>query len=231
MGLERYRYIVVVGPIGVGKTTLANKLGEHLGAKLLLENPDAIPFLPKFYVDMQRYALPTQLSFLFQRVDQVASLQQMDLFGGTTVSDFLFDKDPLFAELILNDDEYRLYSDIYRHLRVRAPTPDLVIYLQADIDTLIERVRTRSREFEDRRRLPAPPHRPLQPLLLRLCRGTGADRQHREPQSGRECRRLPAVAAPHRRHAQRARILQQSLATGYIVNARYAKPAGQPPCR
>jgi deoxyadenosine/deoxycytidine kinase len=148
MGMERYRYIVVEGPIGVGKTTLARKLGEHLGAKLLLENPEVIPFLPKFYLDMQRYALPTQLSFLFQRVDQVASLQQMDLFGGVTVSDFLFDKDPLFAELILNDDEFRLYSDIYRHLRVQAPAPDLIIYLQADIDTLVERVRNRSRDYE-----------------------------------------------------------------------------------
>ncbi|MBV8465323.1 MAG: deoxynucleoside kinase [Burkholderiales bacterium] len=150
MGLERYRYIVVEGPIGVGKTTLARKLGEHLGASMLLENPDAIPFLPKFYLDMTRYALPTQLSFLFQRVDQVASLAQMDLFGGATVADFLFDKDPLFAEMILNDDEFRLYSDIYRHLRVQAPTPDLVIYLQADIDTLIDRVRSRSRDYESK---------------------------------------------------------------------------------
>ncbi|HEY9104101.1 deoxynucleoside kinase [Chitinimonas sp.] len=150
MGLERYRYIVVEGPIGVGKTTLARKLGEQLEANLLLENPDAIPFLPRFYADMQRYALPTQLSFLFQRVEQVESLTQMDLFGGQTVADFLFDKDPLFAELILSDDEYRLYSDIYRHLRVRAPTPDLVIYLQADIDTLISRVQTRSRDYEAR---------------------------------------------------------------------------------
>jgi deoxyadenosine/deoxycytidine kinase len=148
MGLERFRYIVVEGPIGVGKTTLAHKLSDHLGAKLVLENPDAIPFLPKFYQDMQRYALPTQLSFLFQRVDQVASLQQIDLFAGQTVADFLFDKDPLFAEMVLNDDEFRLYSDIYRHLRVQAPSPDLVIYLQADVDTLIERVRSRSRDYE-----------------------------------------------------------------------------------
>lgn len=150
MGLERYRYIVVEGPIGVGKTTLARKLGEHLAANLLLENPDAIPFLPKFYQDMSRYALPTQLSFLFQRVEQVESLTQIDLFGGQTVADFLFDKDPLFAEMTLGDDEFRLYSDIYRHLRVRAPTPDLVIYLQADLDTLIDRVRQRSRDYESR---------------------------------------------------------------------------------
>ncbi|SFZ75787.1 deoxynucleoside kinase [Chitinimonas taiwanensis] len=150
MGLARYRYIVVEGPIGVGKTTLARKLGEHLEANLLLEKPDDIPFLPKFYQDMSRYALPTQLSFLFQRVEQVESLTQMDLFGGQTVADFVFDKDPLFAQLILSDDEFRLYSDIYRHLRVRAPTPDLVIYLQADIDTLVERVRSRSRDYESR---------------------------------------------------------------------------------
>ncbi|QDQ27422.1 deoxynucleoside kinase [Chitinimonas arctica] len=148
MGLERYRYIVVEGPIGVGKTTLAKKLAEHLGARSLLEDPDAIPFLPKFYRDMQRYALPTQLSFLFQRVEQVESLTQMDLFGGQTVADFMFDKDPLFAEQILSDDEFHLYADIYRHLRVRAPTPDLVIYLQADIETLIARVSTRAREYE-----------------------------------------------------------------------------------
>lgn len=148
MRLERYRYIVIEGPIGVGKTTLATKLAEHLEANLLLEKPDAIPFLPKFYQDMPRYALPTQLSFLFQRVEQVESLTQIDLFGGQTVADFVFDKDPLFAQLILSDDEFRLYSDIYRHLRVRAPTPDLVIYLQADIDTLLERVRHRSRDYE-----------------------------------------------------------------------------------
>lgn len=148
MSLSRYRYIVVEGPIGVGKTTLTKRLGEHLGATVMLENPEAIPFLPKFYKDMQRYALPTQLSFLFQRVEQVESLTQMDLFGGQTVADFLFDKDPIFAELILSDDEYRLYADIYRHMRVRAPTPDLVIYLQADFDTLIERVANRAREYE-----------------------------------------------------------------------------------
>ncbi len=125
-------------------------MGEYLGANLLLENPDAIPFLPKFYLDMARYALPTQLSFLFQRVDQVASLAQMDLFGGATVSDFLFEKDPLFAEMVLNDDEFSLYSDIYHHVRVQAPTPDLIIYLQADINTLVDRVRSRQRDYESK---------------------------------------------------------------------------------
>lgn len=150
MSLSRYRYIVVEGPVGVGKTTLARKLAEHLDATLLLEDPEAIPFLPKFYQDPQRYALPTQLSFLFQRIDQVSGLAQLDLFQGHTVADFLFDKDPLFAELTLSDEEFKLYANIFRHVRMSAPTPDLVIYLQADVNTLLERVRQRSRDYEAR---------------------------------------------------------------------------------
>jgi deoxyadenosine/deoxycytidine kinase len=150
MGLARYRYITVEGPIGAGKTTLARKLAEHLQADLLLEQPDANPFLPRFYQDMSRHALATQLAFLFQRVDQVAGLAQMDLFQGQTVSDFLFDKDYLFAELTLTDDEFGLYNQIYQHVRAAAPTPDLVIYLQADVPTLMERVRSRGRDYEAR---------------------------------------------------------------------------------
>jgi len=150
MSLSRYRYIVVEGPIGVGKTTLAARLGEYLNAALMLEDPDAISFLPKFYQDPPRYALATQLSFLFQRVDQVSGLAQMDLFQGHTVADFLFDKDPLFAELTLSEEEYKLYSNIYQHVRMNAPAPDLVIYLQADVDILLERVRGRSRDYEAR---------------------------------------------------------------------------------
>lgn len=148
MALERYRYLVVEGPIGVGKTTLARKLAEAMDARLLVEQPEAVPFLPKFYQDMSRYALATQLSFLFQRVDMVASLAQIDLFHGQTVADFLFNKDLLFAELTLTDDEFKLYSDIYQHVSVAAPTPDLVIYLQADPATLVERVRSRDRDYE-----------------------------------------------------------------------------------
>ncbi|MGH9578236.1 MAG: deoxynucleoside kinase, partial [Terriglobales bacterium] len=137
----RQRYIVVEGPIGCGKTSLAHKLAQRLDARLLLEDPDANPFLRQFYQDMRRYALPTQLFFLFQRVEKIAGLRQPELFSGTpTVADFTLAKDPLFARLTLNDAEYQLYSRIYGHVKPETPTPDLVIYLQASVDTLVERV-------------------------------------------------------------------------------------------
>ncbi len=145
---EKYRYIVVEGPIGVGKTSLARKLAELSGSAALLENPDANPFLPRFYEDAPRYALPTQLFFLFQRVNQLRELNQADLFRRATIADFIMDKDPLFARLTLNDDELRLYQQIYDHLRPLAAIPDLVIYLQAPTETLIERVKRRGVSYE-----------------------------------------------------------------------------------
>jgi len=148
MELARARYVVVEGPIGVGKTSLARLLGMHLQADLLLEAPEDNPFLPQFYQDMARYALPTQLNFLFQRVDQIRPLSQADLFGRATVSDFLFDKDPLFARLNLSDDEFALYEKIYTHLKPQAAVPDLVIYLQAKTETLVERVARRGSPIE-----------------------------------------------------------------------------------
>jgi len=144
----RQRYVVVEGPIGCGKTSLAHKLAQRLGATLLLEEPSANPFLRQFYTDMRRFALPTQLFFLFQRVEQVAALKQPDLFGKATVSDFTLAKDPLFARLTLNDAEYQLYNRIYDHVKPQAPIPDLVIYLQASVDTLIDRVKRRGHAFE-----------------------------------------------------------------------------------
>jgi deoxyguanosine kinase len=148
MDIAQCRYIVVEGPIGAGKTSLARQLADHLSADMLLEQPEDNPFLPRFYDDMQRFALPTQLTFLFQRVDQLRGLTQVDMFRSPVVSDFLLDKDPLFARINLSDDEYALYDKVYRHLKPQTPTPDLVIYLQAPVDTLLDRVRMRGVSFE-----------------------------------------------------------------------------------
>ena len=148
MDLEKCRYVVVEGPIGAGKTSLARQLATHLDAEMLLEQPEDNPFLARFYDDMPRFALPTQLTFLFQRADQLRGLSQLDLFRRPTVADFLLDKDPLFARLTLNNDELHLYQQIYATLSPQAPRPDLVIYLQAQTETLVERVRRRGAEFE-----------------------------------------------------------------------------------
>jgi deoxyadenosine/deoxycytidine kinase len=145
---EKYRYIVVEGPIGAGKTSLARLLAEKSGSTALLEDPAANPFLPGFYEDSARYALPTQLFFLFQRINQVRDLNQADLFRRATVSDFMLDKDLLFASLTLSDDELALYQQIYTQMKPQAAVPDLVIYLQASTETLIERVRRRAVNYE-----------------------------------------------------------------------------------
>jgi deoxyadenosine/deoxycytidine kinase len=148
MDLATCRYIVVEGPIGAGKTSLARQLAHHIDGRELLERPEENPFLARFYEDMARYALPTQLTFLFQRVDQLRDVGQFDLFHRATVADFLLDKDPLFARLNLTDAEYALYQKVYSQLRLEAPAPDLVIYLQAPVETLIERVHRRGIHFE-----------------------------------------------------------------------------------
>jgi len=144
----RFRHIVVEGPIGVGKTSLARRLGESIGAHLLLEQPEANPFLARFYREPARHALATQLFFLFQRIQQLAELRQLDLFRTHVVGDFLLEKDPLFARLTLADDELKLYEQLYAQLAPRAPAPDLVIYLQAPAETLIERVARRGNAAE-----------------------------------------------------------------------------------
>ena len=148
MDLEQCRYVVVEGPIGAGKTSLARVLAHHVGGEELFERPEDNPFLERFYGDMPRFALATQLTFLFQRADQLAGVGQFDMFRQLTVGDFLLDKDPLFARLNLTDAEYLLYEKVYSHLKPQTPTPDLVIYLQAPVDTLIERVHRRGVDFE-----------------------------------------------------------------------------------
>ena len=144
----KHRHIVVEGPIGCGKTSLAIKLSRRLGATTLLEDPKANPFLPQFYRDMRRYALPTQLFFLFQRVAQLEALKQPDLFAKPVVADFSLARDPLFARLTLDDAEYQLYAKIFAHVKPQAPVPDLVIYLQASVETLVHRVKRRGNPNE-----------------------------------------------------------------------------------
>ncbi|MEZ5660628.1 MAG: deoxynucleoside kinase [Burkholderiaceae bacterium] len=147
---ERWRHIVIEGPIGVGKTSLARKLGERFGTQTVLEQPQENPFLERFYREGARYALPTQLFFLFQRINQLRDLAQRDLFTQSVVGDFLLDKDPLFARLTLDDDELGLYQTLFDSLRPQVPMPDLVIYLQASPETLIERVQRRGIAMESR---------------------------------------------------------------------------------
>ena len=128
MNLDKYRFIVVEGPIGVGKTSLARRIAAETGAQALLEQPQENPFLQRFYKDSARYALPTQIFFLFQRMNQLRDLAQTDLFSAPVIADFLIDKDPIFAALTLADDELNLYHQMYDHFSQATPRPDLVIY-------------------------------------------------------------------------------------------------------
>ncbi|MDR1936285.1 MAG: deoxynucleoside kinase [Candidatus Accumulibacter sp.] len=147
--LQSARHIAVEGPIGVGKTSLARRLAEHLDGDLLLEQPEANPFLARFYQDPRHYALQAQLCFLFQRLEQMRGLAQPGLFAHAVISDYLMEKELLFAGLTLDDDEYALYRQIYDRVSLQSgPAPDLVIYLQAGPDTLISRVRKRGVEME-----------------------------------------------------------------------------------
>jgi len=143
------RFIVVEGPIGVGKTSLCQRLADHLGAETLLEQAEDNPFLERFYQNPRHAALPTQLFFLFQRARQLQDLRQSDMFTSSIrIADYLMDKDRLFAQITLDDDEFRLYDQVYSSLTLDAPQPDLVIYLQAPVATLIERVNKRGRKIE-----------------------------------------------------------------------------------
>jgi deoxyguanosine kinase len=144
------RYIVVEGAIAVGKTSLARRLAEAFGARLVLEEGEENPFLRRFYDNPEKYAFATQIFFLLNRYRQQADLRQLDLFESSMVSDYLFAKDQIFARLNLDNDEYALYQQIYRMLDARTARPDLVVYLEARGDVLWKRLRRRDREFERR---------------------------------------------------------------------------------
>jgi deoxyguanosine kinase len=143
-----FRFIVVEGPIGVGKTSLARRLCASLPAEPVLEQASANPFLERFYRNPHAAAFPTQLYFLFQRAQQLAALKQQDLFAPVRVADYLLEKDRLFARVTLDEAEYGLYEQVYAKLDIQPPKPDLVVYLQAPADVLLERIGKRGVDYE-----------------------------------------------------------------------------------
>src|SRR5262245_3927805 len=144
-----HRYIAVEGPIGVGKTSLARRLAATLNAQLVLEQAGENPFLERFYRNPRGGALPAQLFFLFQRAQQQGALAQADMFGSVRGSDYLLAKDDLFARMILDDEEYGLYRQVHERLAINAPKPDLVVYLQAPVDVLLDRIARRGIAHEN----------------------------------------------------------------------------------
>jgi deoxyadenosine/deoxycytidine kinase len=143
-----HRYVVVEGPIGVGKTSLARRLAQSFGSELVLEQDADNPFLERFYRNPRAAAFQTQLYFLFQRARQMQELRQPDLFDTVRVADYLLEKDRLFARLTLDDEEFALYEQVYAKLAIYAPVPDLVVYLQAPVDVLLERIGRRGIAYE-----------------------------------------------------------------------------------
>ncbi|MCY4420830.1 MAG: deoxynucleoside kinase [Gammaproteobacteria bacterium] len=148
MSDHNLKYIVIEGSIGVGKTSLAQRLGDEFGSYLLLEQADENPFLEQFYQNPKEAALSTQLYFLLRRTKQIQEFRQADIFSPVRVADFLIEKDQLFAQITLNASEYELYKQVYSYLTIDAPKPDLVVYLQAPVEVLLQRIRKRKRGYE-----------------------------------------------------------------------------------
>ena len=142
------KFIAVEGPIGVGKTTLAHKIAQSFNYDVFLERPAENPFLKSFYKNPSQSALAAQLFFLFQRMQQIEDLKQQSLFEPVRVADFLIEKDRLFAEVTLSDEELALYDKVYEHTTIDAPSPDLVIYLQAPVEVLLDRINKRGNPNE-----------------------------------------------------------------------------------
>ncbi len=148
--MRPYKYFAVEGPIGVGKTTLAQLLADQLNAKIIMENFSDNPFLEKFYADMAQYAFHTQIFFLLNRYQQqISSIQEFSLFHSYLASDYIFQKDKIFAYLTLNDPQLKIYEKIYATLEHEILKPDLIIYLKASSQTLMERIKKRNRPFEN----------------------------------------------------------------------------------
>jgi len=145
---DRFPYIVIEGPIGSGKSSLAKILADRFSVHFLSEKSEKNPFLPKFYEDMKRYALSTQLFFLFQRADQIQKISQKDMFKKSIIADFFLEKDPIFAKINLDEEEFKLYHQIFSHLQLKAPKPDLIIYIQTSVETLEKRIKERNIDFE-----------------------------------------------------------------------------------
>jgi deoxyadenosine/deoxycytidine kinase len=143
-----HHYIVIEGPLGVGKTSLALKLAEKINAEALLEDAEENPFLRKFYQDPKKYSFQAQIFFLLRRYQRALDITQLDLFKRTMISDYLFDKDRIFARANLDDDEFWLYEQLFQLLRKRITPPDLVIFLQATTDVLVERIKKRNKKYE-----------------------------------------------------------------------------------
>jgi deoxyadenosine/deoxycytidine kinase len=143
-----HRLVVVEGLIGVGKTSLARKLAAAVGAETVFEQPMENPFLERFYKDRRAAAFPAQLYFLFQRARQLSALQQQDMFAPLRIADYMLDKDRLFARIVLDDEEFKLYDQVYARLAMDAPTPDLVVFLQAPVDILLARIDKRGIAYE-----------------------------------------------------------------------------------
>ena len=143
-----HHYIVIEGPLGVGKTSLALMLAEKMNGQTLIEDVEKNPFLANFYQDPKRYGFQTQIFFLLRRYNQLLENTQIGLFKRITISDYLFDKDRVFAKANLDDNEFWLYEQLFQLLKKRIAPPDLVVFLQATTEVLIQRIKKRDREYE-----------------------------------------------------------------------------------
>ena len=217
-----HRYIVVEGPIGVGKTSLARRLAKSFGSELVLEQGEHNPFLERFYRNPRAAAFQTQLYFLFQRSRQLQDLRQQDLFERMRVADYLLEKDRLFARLTLDEEEFALYEQVYSRLSLDAPQPDLVVYLQAPVDVLLARIARRGIAYEQgiERRYLERLVEAYSRFFLEYEAAPGADRQCGGDRSRRQRRRLQG--APRResqRHRKRSSLLQPAQEPALRVEA------------